>query len=187
MRGRFLRFTAAAALIVLTLVACGGDNRGTVLDIPEAPNDGTEHIQPGAPHLQYSTRPATSGPHWSTAPTQAAPLGSPVCWGGYDQPIPDEALVHNLEHGGIGLHYNCPGGCPELVSSLKKLMPASRSQFVLSPYLGMPTKIAVTAWRRLLTLNEFDEAKLKSFINQYKDRAPESVDRNLFSCPVKPG
>ncbi|MBI4219044.1 MAG: DUF3105 domain-containing protein [Chloroflexi bacterium] len=180
---------AISVLILSTvfLLSCGRGTKEAELNVPEATNDGTQHVAPGELHAAYSTVPATSGSHWSIQPGPGAPLGAPVCWGVYDQPIPDEALVHNLEHGGIGLHYNCPGGCPELVSGLEKLVPGNRAQFVMSPYPNMPSKIAVTAWRRLLTMEEVDAAKIKAFINLYRDRAPESISRNLFECPVKPG
>jgi hypothetical protein len=103
-----------------------------------------------------------------------------VRWGAYTAEISDEALVHNLEHGGIGLHYNCPGGCPEMVAQLVDLAPGDFSQFVISPYSNMESKIAVTAWRRILFLGEFDKDAIRGFIDAYRDRAPESVPDNMF-------
>ena len=148
--------------------------------VPIAADEGRGHIAPGASHAPYSTKPATSGPHWQTAPMTLAPYGAPARWGFYDEPLPDEVLIHNLEHGGIGLHYNCPDGCDDLVKQLKDLVPSSKSQFILSPYPGMPKKIAVTSWRHLMYLDEFDSEKILEFIRAYQDRAPESVPGNLF-------
>ena len=172
------RSFAGLATLVLITVACAVSE--VAVSVSEAPDDGANHVLPGEAHPAYSTVPATSGPHWSTQPVAGAPLGSPVKWGIYDAPIPDEALVHNLEHGGIGLHYDCPGGCPDLVASLRKLVPSNPSQFVMSPYSNMQAKIAVTAWRRVMYLEAVDEAKIKGFIEAYKDKAPESVPGNLF-------
>ena len=61
------------------------------------PIQGREHIPLDAPHLPYNSNPPTSGPHYE----------SPVPWGVYDHELPDEQLVHNLEHGGVWVSYNC--------------------------------------------------------------------------------
>ncbi len=147
---------------------------------PLAQDEGAGHVAPGDPHTPYKTKPATSGEHWQTAPMTLAPYGSPARWGFYDEPLPDEVLIHNLEHGGIGLHYNCPDGCDDLVKQFKDLVPSSKSQFIVSPYPGMPKKIAITSWRHLMYLDEFDQEKIIEFIREYQDRAPESVPGNPF-------
>ena len=155
--------------------------------MPIADDQGRNHIAVGtgfhgADGLPaYNTLPATSGSHWPvTAPSSAAPSGVPARWGPYDAELPDEVLVHNLEHGGIGIHYNCPDGCLETVQQLTDLAPRGFSQFIISPYTAMGSKIAITAWRHILYLEEFDEVQLTEFIDEYLDRAPESVPGNLF-------
>ena len=55
------------------------------------------HIQVGEQHEPYNSDPPTSGPHYAQ-PAQA---------GFYDEALPDEQLVHNLEHGYIVIWYNC--------------------------------------------------------------------------------
>ena len=50
----------------------------------------------------------------------------------------------------------------------------------MSPYPGMETRIAITAWRRHLHLDEFNEALIRQFIDTYQDKAPESVPGNTF-------
>ncbi|MSQ07746.1 MAG: DUF3105 domain-containing protein [Dehalococcoidia bacterium] len=124
--------------------------------------------------------PATSGPHWLTAPVAGAPLGAPARWGVYGEALPDEVLVHNLEHGGIGLHYNCPVGCPDTVDALEGFVSSNSSQFIVSPYHGMKPKVAVTAWRRVLYLDVVDADAILQFIRQYKRQAPEDVPGNMF-------
>ena len=143
------------------------------------PDDGARHLAPGAPGSGYSESPATSGPHWF-GPTTPVGVPAPARWGVYQFPLPDEILVHNLEHGGIAIHYNCPVGCNEVVDQLQALIPTNRSQFIMSPYPGMETRIAITAWRRHLRLDEFDESLIKEFIIEFQDRAPESVPGNTF-------
>lgn len=147
---------------------------------PITHDDGAAHIAVGVPHGPYSTVPATSGPHWSTKPAAGDPWGAPARWGVYAEALPDEVLVHNLEHGGIGLHYNCPVGCPDTIEALKGFVPANLSQFIVSPYTGMKTKIAVTAWRRVIYLDDVDADAIRGFIRQYKGKAPENVPGNMF-------
>lgn len=173
---RLLVIVATAALLLA--VSCSSSP--PAVEVLESPNDGVQHVPVGFPHAAYSTIPATSGPHWSTLPAAGAPHGAPARWGIYTDVLPDEVLVHNLEHGGIGLHYNCPNGCPEIVSALGGLVPAGASQFIVSPYSGAPAKVAVTAWRRLLLLDKVDTDQIKAFIKAYQDRAPESVKGDLF-------
>ncbi|MEX0761666.1 MAG: DUF3105 domain-containing protein [Dehalococcoidia bacterium] len=166
-----------------------GFNRGG--PVPGADTDGgAAHVVPGQAHDGYSIVPATSGPHWQVLPDTSAgslhPYGAPARWGFYDDVLPDEVLVHNLEHGGIGLHYDCSESCPEVVQELKDLIPSNpsapvlHSQFIVSPYPDMPAKIAITAWRKHMYLEEVDRERILEFIQAYRNRAPESVPGNMF-------
>ena len=145
--------------------------------VPLDPDDGTDHIETNTPGSGYSTRPATSGPHWFDSQTSAG-TSAPADWGIYENPLPDEVLIHNLEHGGVGLHYNCPDGCDDVVAALKSVAP--RTQFILSPYPDMESKIAITGWRHHLFMETFDRAAIVEFIDAYLDRAPESVPFDQF-------
>ncbi len=156
-----------------------GGNLNTGGPVPLDPDDGRAHIPTGVAGTGYSVRPATSGPHWFDSDTPAG-VPAPARWGVYDTPLPDEVLIHNLEHGGIGFHYDCPTGCDELVRQLEDLLPRNKSQFIMSPYSGMESQIAITAWRHHLFLDEFDEEQILDFIDAYQDRAPESIPGNSF-------
>jgi hypothetical protein len=129
---------------------------------------GTLHIPRDQPVThEYTSVPATSGHHYDD-------LGAPARWGVHDDPIPDEVLVHNLEHAGVGIHYNCPEGCDELIVQLKAI--ASRAQkVIMSPYPGMDARIALTAWTYLDKFDEFNEERVRAFINAHvnSDEAPE--------------
>lgn len=160
----------------------GNINFGGPVEID--PDAGAQHIPVGQRGTGYAVRPPTSGPHWIGPDTWTLADGtvvdSPADWGVYQAPLPDEVLIHNLEHGGIGLHYNCPDGCADTVSQLQNLMPRSRAQFILAPYPDMESKIAITSWRHHLFLDEFDKAQIDEFIDEYQDRAPESVPGNQY-------
>ena len=139
------------------------------------PDQDADHILREVSHPEYNSVPATSGWHYSDA-------FAPATWGVHDAVLPDEELVHNLEHGGIGIHYDCPEGCDELVENLTGVVTRAREQglkVIMSPYPGMDTTIALAAWTFLDKFDEFDEGRIKDFINDREsDRAaPEPFAR----------
>ena len=148
---------------------------------------GNQKILVGSAHIPYQTKPATSGPHWAIRPDveDLAPFGAPVKWGKYDKEIPDEALLHNLGHGGIGFHYDCESSCDELIKKLDNLRKKEDTQIVLSPYSELDTKIAITSWRHVLYLDEFNEESINEFIKAYRDRAPESWIGNYWGDAIQ--
>ncbi|MEC9450788.1 MAG: DUF3105 domain-containing protein [Chloroflexota bacterium] len=148
---------------------------------------GNQKILVGSAHIPYQTKPATSGPHWAIRPDveDLAPFGAPVKWGKYDKEIPDEALLHNLAHGGIGFHYDCESSCDELIKKLDNLRKKHDTQIVLSPYSELDKKIAITSWRHVLYLDEFNEESINEFIKAYRDRAPESWIGNYWGDAIQ--
>lgn len=135
------------------------------------PSMGANHIAVSAPHAPYNSTPPTSGPHYDT----------PAPWGRATAPIAEETWVHNLEHGGIVALYNCPEGCPELVSRLETLLktgPRSRYGYVkllLVPYNKTPNRLTLVAWQHYLPLNDYDDAAVRNFIIKYQDHGPEDA------------
>lgn len=120
-------------------------------------DQGREHLAAGQTYDFYSSDPPTSGPH---AP---APIG----WGVYDTSIPKETLIHNLEHGGSLILYNCPGGCPDLIRQLESTAEsylAEGRKVVLAPYPGMDQKIALVAWTYLDAFDELDASRIVRFM-----------------------
>ena len=93
-----------------------------------------------------------------------------------NKPIPIAVQKHILEHvplslggerRGILLQYNCVKfSCePDLVDQLAEI--ARRYEYVyMAPYPQMSAKIALTAYRKLLTLDEFDPDKILGFIEE---------------------
>ena len=138
-------------------------------------DQGGTHIDLGESHASYNSVPATSGWHY------VQPL-APVRWGLHDEVVLDEYRLHNLEHGGIGVHYSCPDGCPELVAQLAAIVELSRDEglkVLMSPYPGMETTIALTAWTFLDAFDVFDEDRVKDFISSHESspNAPEPTAR----------
>lgn len=121
------------------------------------PSLGNQHIQPPQT-AAYNSSPPTSGPHYTAI----------AAWGVHDEPIPSELQVHNLEDGGIMVQYSCPDGCPDLVERLRALVRRYPEQVILAPYPDMEARIALTAWSRIDTFEEFDEKRILRFIRAYR-------------------
>jgi hypothetical protein len=128
-------------------------------DLPgvKFPDQGNRHLQSESePHEPYNSDPPTSGPH--------LPYLAP--WGIHTRPIPRELQVHNLEDGGVLVQYNCE--CPEVVEQLRKIVQSYDRYVILAPYPGMKSRIALTAWTRMDTMEEVDERRIRRFIEAYR-------------------
>jgi len=127
------------------------------------PELGQEHIPAGSPRPEYNSNPPTSGPHYA----------APANWGSYDQPLPDEQLVHNLEHGGIWISYR--DNDENLINQLKSIVDDYALKVILTSRPENDSKIAVAAWGRLMKMEEFDEDQIRDFIGSFINRGPEQV------------
>jgi hypothetical protein len=128
-------------------------------DLPgvQLPDQGHRHLgSEREPHEPYNSDPPTSGPHLS----YIAP------WGVHTRPILPELQVHNLEDGGVLVQYNCE--CPELVAKLRALVARYDKYVILAPYPSMKSRIALTAWTRLETLDDFDDKRIARFIEAFR-------------------
>lgn len=145
---------------------------GPGIRIPDA---GRAHINAGQPHAAYTSIPPTSGPHFGQ------PL-APTRWGIHDEQIQDEVLIHNLEHGGIGVFYNCPNGCEGTLQDLEALVQRGTGgglKIIMSPYEGMETRFSLVAWSFLEQFDEYDEERVQTFIETHESspNSPEQLAR----------
>lgn len=166
LRTLLLAVLSALALCTAALLVWTAAGPGTVSSgARQLPDRGGQHIAEGEPHAPYNSRPPTSGPHYA----------EPVLWGIYDYPIADEYQVHNLEHGGVLVQYDCPRGCPALVARLEEVVRRYPSKVILAPYPSMETRIALTAWTWIDQFDVFDEARIVAFIEAHRGKGPEQV------------
>lgn len=134
----------------------------TALPIVDYPIQGRDHIQIGQPHPVYNSNPPTSGWHYP----------APADWGFYNQELPDELLVHNLEHGGIWLSFRSAEDT-ELINQLAALIKRYRSKVIITQRSRNDTPLAVAAWGHLMKLDHYDIAAIVTFINRFKNQGPE--------------
>ena len=134
---------------------------------------GRTHVPQNTPVPKYNSSPPTSGPH-----------AGPARWEDYAAEISELNQVHNLEHGGIVIQYNCallPAGesCTKVRTALREITAKARREIdrkiILAPYSKMPRPIAVTAWRRLQYFDAVDEAGILRFADAFINKGPEFV------------
>lgn len=157
--------------------------------IPEMPH---VHVQPPAT-VNYMHDPPTSGCHYSLAGGGAG-LSAPIEPGAYNQVIPMEYWVHNLEHGYVVVLYNCPNGCQtqfnELHAWYKGLSPdpqlssscpanynlsAPYAKALVVPETTMKVPFAIVSWDWYDPMpNGLDLNEVQKFYANHTGQAPES-------------
>ena len=135
-------------------IARGSDRPGEFVE-----GLGNVHIEPPTIFEDYNSTPPTSGPHY----------GNLTEWGVHSEQIPNELQVHNLEDGGVGIQFDCPEGCPELVAQLEGVLSRFTDRVFIGPYADMNSTIVLTAWSRIDEFDEFDEQRIIRFVNAYRN------------------
>ncbi len=101
-------------------------------------------------------------------------------WGVYDKPIPYKHQLHNLEHGGVMVHYGVDVPV-EGVNALRTLW-AKKPAFVIvvpdtSPAFPKDA-VVVGSQQRWLVCKPFAPAQIsavEAFVDEYRGRGPEAV------------
>jgi parvulin-like peptidyl-prolyl isomerase len=131
---------------------------------------GQSHINVGEIPSAYNSDPPTSGDHYPSL----APYGIS------EDPIPDAFQVHNLEHGAVIIQY-APSAPQELRDDLRLFVEEQRAdpqycRLMLAPRPGLDRPVALTAWGRLLKLDDFDLGLIVGFVETFLDQGPEQVN-----------
>jgi hypothetical protein len=116
--------------------------------------------------VDYEQSPPAGGPHHPT-------------WldcGVYDEPVSEENVVHDLEHGTVWITYE-PGLDEESVAALEEALPQNG---ILSPYDDLRAPVVVTVWERQLELTGADDPRLQLFIDEFG--AGETAPEPFASC-----
>ncbi len=140
-------------------------------------SEGQQHLSSvDQEHAAYKTDPPTSGAHYI----------QPAAWGTSESEIPDEQLVHNLEHGGVVITYK-PDLPEDAIDTLRVVaanltMRDSQTsnkgfKVVLAPRKANKTAVQLSAWRYNLELNSVDQNKIQEFYRDRPNIAPEANAR----------
>jgi hypothetical protein len=168
-------FNPLAACLVFA-AACHGGNPG-----PDAPGTCASNFNHDTPlqtpaHVDQGTvidwpmNPPTSGTHYPQITAWATVYPFAVMRGNY---------LHNEEHGGIVMLYNCPEGCPDIVDAMTafgQALPQDpqceapiNARWIVTPDPLLPSdvRVAAAAWGWSLTMPCFDDTSMTHFFNEH--------------------
>ena len=173
--------------IIVWLLVLGGV--GWLIRILMAPIPGRAIADQGREHVSqevidktvYNSNPPVSGPHLETW----------VKPGIYLELQRKGELIHSLEHGYVEIHYTCSptsileatdsatlqkAACKTLASTLEQLAKKEKLWKLLVVYNPTIThSIVLAAWGQLEELDSFDEKKIVTFIDYWRDHGPEQT------------
>ena len=146
------------------------DGVGVKQDIMRTKNHVDLDGDSGNDFVAYSSVPPTSGDHWSI----------PQRCGFFNGPVPDEQIVHNLEHSNIVVSYNLPNQADvdALEDVYNGLDEGWRNHFtVFRPYDQLPAgQVGLSAWGVLDVMDGVDEDRIQRFFAHYVGRlGPEGA------------
>ncbi|MBC8280928.1 MAG: DUF3105 domain-containing protein [Chloroflexi bacterium] len=129
--------------------------------------EGSTHVDEGE-IVNYTTSPPASGNHW--------PVPAPC--GFYTDPLPDERVVHNMEHGNIVISYNLPLEAD--VSALRDAVDdigLNRVWGISRPYSGIePGQVVLSTWGVMDSFLGVDKDRIETFFETYSGvMGPERV------------
>lgn len=133
----------------------------------EFANQGRDHIALNEEHPEYNSNPPTSGWHSSDWEKD---------WGIQNEYVTEEYQIHNLEHGGIIVHYD-----PDKITNLSELeelfkeLQKKNKKMLLMPNPNIDTIYALTAWTRLDTFDQYDPERITTFTKAFYDKGPEKT------------
>jgi hypothetical protein len=190
-----LVLVAAGAIVVAIAVAGfalargGGDDTAALLGkagcrlqsfpaVPNAPDHSDVPTLTTKPQT-WNSNPPTSGPHYAV----------PAIWDFYDTPVPLVQTVHNLEHGGIVIHYG-PQVPRAEVEKLRTFWESDPNGLVVAPLPTNRKKITLSAWTVpdalvgtanrgrgwLATCTRFDQDAFAAFVHAHRFKGPERID-----------
>jgi hypothetical protein len=172
----------AAAVVGIAMAVGGGGGvaaikDSTVCNLQDVESQGRRHVDELAEDFEYNSVPATSGQHY------AQPRG-PAIWNLYTDPIQQEILVHNLEHGGVVVQYGSKVS-QSTVAQVVEWYSNDPRGLVVAPLLpaleeqksALASKIALTAWQHLMTCSAFDEAAFSGFLDEYRGPGGDAPEK----------
>lgn len=126
---------------------------------------GQAHVARDKSHPAYNSNPPTSGWHWGDG--TAGP-------GIKDEPVPDELILHSMEHGAAVVWYK-EGLEQNEIDKIKEAFNNSSGKKIMLARKDLDVPVALTSWNYLLKLETVDQVKIKEFIETNNNRAPEKA------------
>ncbi len=189
----------AALAIVLAFVFLGGgggDGDGERAALEEA-GCTLQSFPAQANTSDHSDVPSlTFKPKWNSSPPTSGPHhGQTAVWGSYDEPVLLVQTTHNLEHGGVIIHYG-PDVPEAEVDALRTWYNQTDDPngIIIAPLATNADKITLSAWTApdptstrdrgrgwLASCKAFDEGAVSAFIDEHRYQGPERVPSELLA------
>lgn len=96
----------------------------------------------------------------------------PAECGTHSVKVPDENLVHSLEHGAVAILYDTKEVPLADIKKIEAIVGDYDDDVLTAPYPGLPDPIVVASWSRKMALSEFDEDAIKQYIDRFGDTEP---------------
>jgi Protein of unknown function (DUF3105) len=93
----------------------------------------------------------------------------------HENPLAPERFVHNLEHGGIALLFNCADGCPQEEEWIRRFS-AANELAIATAYPAMRARFAAVAWGYRLQADCLDPDAIVEFYSQHVNQGPERFE-----------
>ena len=172
------RMRAVLVAAVLAAVWCGAARAAAPCTVTSYPGLQPKHLTDLGAKPRYNSFPPTSGPHYYL----------PAKWNIYTFAIPQIALVHNLEHGGIVVQYGKQ--VPRATAAqIRAWYLKDSTGLVVAPLPALGAKIGLTEWNAppyktgaktqdagrgwLASCGRFDAAAFTAFVKQHRFKAGE--------------
>ncbi len=146
--------------------------RSRALDIEGCPDvlgdsfcsEERDHV-PFASEILYEANPPHSGPHYA----------DPTFWGVHDSTVDRGTYVHNLEHGGIVLAYNCTDCTDEVRAFADIVAERPDMRLLVTRDVDLPTRFSAISWTWSWGFEAIDSEAVMCFVDQHEGLAPENI------------
>ncbi len=127
-------------------------------------SEGTGHVPFGSA-LRYDSNPPHSGAHYPSA----------THWGVHEGTVDRGTYVHNLEHGGIVLAYNCTDCAQDIRAFADVVAERPDMRILVTRDVELPTRFAAISWSWVWTFETIDADAVMCFVDQHEGFAPENI------------
>jgi hypothetical protein len=198
---RLLYLIAGAGIVALAVVVgvialSGGGGDDDERSVLEAAGCTLESYPAQANVPDHSDVPdLASTPKWNSSPPTSGPhYGQPAVWGSYDEPVPLVQSTHNLEHGGVIVHFG-PQVPEAEVDRVRAWYAEDPNGLIVAPLPSNGDAITLSAWTApdatinsrdrgkgwLASCTEFDQAAFDAFLEAHRFQGPERFPSELLA------
>ena len=163
-RAAFVLFLLAVAYLIFFRQTAPSEIAGKSIASFSTSNGGDDaHVAP----YNY-----TEGETGVSPPVSGRHDPVPAECGIHSERVPDENLVHTLEHGAVAVLYN-PKEVPlPEIGRIEDIVTGYEDTVMSAPYPGLPDAIVLASWSRKMALDEFDSDAITEYIDTFRDTEP---------------